>query len=87
MYLESIMIIAKKQRALILQGGGALGAYEAGVIKTLYDKIVFATSSGCVAFLSSCCEFVLGIDKCGGIRMDSLIAAAARALAGDHLQG
>ena len=29
----------KKQRALVLQGGGALGAYEAGVIRTLYEKL------------------------------------------------
>jgi NTE family protein len=44
------------QRALILQGGGALGAYEAGVFKVLYDRlyepgkalfdIVAGTSSG-----------------------------------------
>ena len=27
------------QRALILQGGGALGAYEAGVFKALYKKL------------------------------------------------
>jgi NTE family protein len=27
------------QRALILQGGGALGAYEVGVIKALYEKL------------------------------------------------
>lgn len=27
------------QRALVLQGGGALGAYEAGVIKAIYKKI------------------------------------------------
>jgi predicted acylesterase/phospholipase RssA len=28
-----------KQRALVLQGGGALGAYEVGVLKTLYKKL------------------------------------------------
>ena len=27
------------QRALLLQGGGALGAYQAGVFKALYEKI------------------------------------------------
>jgi hypothetical protein len=27
------------QRALIFQGGGALGAYEAGVFRALYDKL------------------------------------------------
>lgn len=31
--------IPKVQRALIFQGGGSLGAYEAGVFRTLYDKI------------------------------------------------
>jgi|SRR5215207_2615618 len=31
--------IPKKQRALILQGGGALGAYEIGVFRAIYDKI------------------------------------------------
>src|SRR5436309_675934 len=29
----------KTQRALVLQGGGALGAYEAGVFKALYEKL------------------------------------------------
>ena len=27
------------QRALVFQGGGSLGAYEAGVFKALYEKI------------------------------------------------
>jgi hypothetical protein len=27
------------QRAIIFQGGGGLGAYEAGVTKALYDKL------------------------------------------------
>jgi NTE family protein len=31
--------IPKVQRALVLQGGGALGAYQAGVFKSLYEKI------------------------------------------------
>ena len=31
--------IPKVQRALVLQGGGALGAYQAGVFKGLYEKI------------------------------------------------
>ena len=31
--------ISKPQRALILQGGGALGAYEAGVFRAIYDKL------------------------------------------------
>src|SRR5215216_615251 len=31
--------IPKKQRALVLQGGGALGAYEAGVLKVLCKKL------------------------------------------------
>jgi predicted acylesterase/phospholipase RssA len=29
-----------KQRALVLQGGGSLGAYEAGVYRALYEKVV-----------------------------------------------
>ena len=32
--------IPHKQRALVLQGGGALGAYEVGVFKAIYDKII-----------------------------------------------
>jgi NTE family protein len=35
----TIKIIPATQRALVLQGGGALGAYEAGVFKALYEKI------------------------------------------------
>ena len=31
--------IPKVQRALVLQGGGALGAYQVGVFKALYEKI------------------------------------------------
>ena len=31
--------IPQVQRALVLQGGGALGAYQAGVFKSLYEKI------------------------------------------------
>jgi NTE family protein len=32
--------IPKVQKALVLQGGGALGAYEAGVFKTLYNRFI-----------------------------------------------
>ena len=31
--------IPRVQRALVLQGGGALGAYQAGVFKSLYEKM------------------------------------------------
>jgi predicted acylesterase/phospholipase RssA len=31
--------IPSKQRALVLQGGGALGAYEVGVIKKLHKVL------------------------------------------------
>jgi NTE family protein len=31
--------IPEKQRALVLQGGGALGAYEVGILKTLFRKL------------------------------------------------
>ena len=30
---------SRKQRALVLQGGGTLGAYEVGVLKILYQKL------------------------------------------------
>ena len=36
---KEITIESKKQRALIFQGGGALGAYEAGTYRVLYDWI------------------------------------------------
>src|SRR5215207_9562997 len=29
----------RKQRAFVMQGGGSLGAYEAGVYRVLYDRI------------------------------------------------
>ena len=32
-------LIPKKQRALIFQGGGSLGAYEAGVFQGLYENL------------------------------------------------
>ena len=35
----SNITIPKLQRALVLQGGGALGAYEVGVIRVLYDEL------------------------------------------------
>jgi len=31
--------ITSKQRALVLQGGGALGAYEAGAVQALYKYL------------------------------------------------
>jgi NTE family protein len=37
--LNSNIIVPKLQRALVLQGGGALGAYEVGVIKRLSKKL------------------------------------------------
>jgi len=30
----------QEQKAFVLQGGGALGAYEAGVYKALYDRFI-----------------------------------------------
>lgn len=33
-----------KQRVLVLQGGGALGAYEAGAFRTFYDWLVMQTN-------------------------------------------
>src|SRR5215510_12883355 len=32
--------VPEKQRALILQGGGALGAYQVGVLKVLYKYLI-----------------------------------------------
>ena len=32
-------MVPRKQRALVLQGGGALGAYEVGVIKKLSEEL------------------------------------------------
>lgn len=32
--------VPKKQRALVLGGGGALGAYEVGAINTLCNKLI-----------------------------------------------
>lgn len=37
--MNSNIIVPKLQRALVLQGGGALGAYEVGVIKRLSKKL------------------------------------------------
>jgi NTE family protein len=34
-----------RQRALVLQGGGALGAYEAGVLKVLCKKLIEGTDN------------------------------------------
>ena len=31
--------IPRKQRALVLQGGGALGAYQAGAVQALYEHL------------------------------------------------
>lgn len=36
---ELMSKIPEKQRALVLQGGGALGAYEVGILKTLFMKL------------------------------------------------
>jgi predicted acylesterase/phospholipase RssA len=54
----SKLIIPSTQRALVFQGGVALGAYEAGVFKGLYDRlykpdqpffdIVAGTSAGAI---------------------------------------
>ena len=39
MYNTITMVNKNTQWALVLQGGGALGAYEAGVYRVLYDWI------------------------------------------------
>src|SRR6476469_4132980 len=38
--------IPKIQRALVLQGGGALGEYQVGVLKVLYDKLIKCNGDG-----------------------------------------
>ena len=38
--------IQYRQRALVLQGGGALGAYEVGVLKVLCKKLIEDTENG-----------------------------------------
>jgi NTE family protein len=38
-------IISRHQRALVLQGGGALGAYEVGVLKVLCKKLIEGTEN------------------------------------------
>src|SRR5215831_7343920 len=43
---NSSFIPPKTQRALVLQGGGALGAYEVGVIKVLYEKLIEGKGNG-----------------------------------------
>jgi predicted acylesterase/phospholipase RssA len=46
---SSVTIIVKMvQRALILQGGGALGAYELGANKALSEKLKAKDSSNSV---------------------------------------
>jgi NTE family protein len=39
-----------KQRALVLQGGGALGAYDAGVFQALFDKLSNRSDGGASLF-------------------------------------
>jgi hypothetical protein len=34
------LIIPTVQSALVLQGGGALGAYQAGAFRALYEKLI-----------------------------------------------
>jgi len=43
---NSSFIPPKTQRALVLQGGGALGAYEVGVLKVLYEKLIEDKGNG-----------------------------------------
>jgi NTE family protein len=42
----SSQYISNRQRALVLQGGGALGAYEVGVLKVLCKKLTKGTENG-----------------------------------------
>jgi predicted acylesterase/phospholipase RssA len=38
--------VPETQRALVLQGGGGLGAYEVGVLKVLFDKLIEGKGNG-----------------------------------------
>ena len=38
--INTLNAVPNTQRALVLQGGGALGAYEVGVIKALWEKLI-----------------------------------------------
>jgi predicted acylesterase/phospholipase RssA len=38
--------IPDRQRALVFQGGGALGAYEAGAFRAIYDHIIEEEGEG-----------------------------------------
>ncbi|MFZ0895750.1 MAG: patatin-like phospholipase family protein [Candidatus Nitrosopolaris sp.] len=40
------MLPPKMQRALVLQGGGALGAYEVGALKVLCDRLIEGKVNG-----------------------------------------
>ncbi len=42
--------VPKVQRALVLQGGGALGAYDAGVFQAIYEKINTGSNDGRALF-------------------------------------
>ena len=37
--MSDSITVPTKQRALVLQGGGALGAYDTGVFQALYENI------------------------------------------------
>jgi NTE family protein len=39
MYMSEKMDIPEKERAIVLQGGGSLGAYEAGAYRALYESL------------------------------------------------
>jgi NTE family protein len=44
--MKSNIVVPETQRALVLQGGGGLGAYEVGVLKVLFDKLIEGKGNG-----------------------------------------
>ncbi|HZE77190.1 MAG TPA: hypothetical protein VE089_01435 [Nitrososphaeraceae archaeon] len=49
--------VPKVQRALVLQGGGALGAYDTGVFQALYEKINTGSDGRWISFSYSMCSY------------------------------
>lgn len=58
----------KKATALVLQGGGALGAYEFGVVKALYENSDFAPDIVCGVSIGGFSAAVIGGAKDGPVK-------------------
>ncbi|MFT6221530.1 MAG: putative acylesterase/phospholipase RssA [Candidatus Endobugula sp.] len=62
-----IMIKKKKITALVLQGGGALGAYEYGVVKALYEQEDFSPDIICGVSIGAFSAAVIAGSKTGPV--------------------